>query len=296
MFHYFNYDEPVFRPPSEAKSLILQITTGCSQNQCLFCGMYKMKRFRVRPTDEILSEIHSIIIHDRPQIKRVFLADGDALVYPQLGLIRILEELNLIFPNLNRVGIYASPKGLITKSTEEMELLREKKLKILYFGLESGDAETLRKAKKGYEPDEMLALCLKAQQAGLKISVMAILGLAGRERSAEHAAATAEWINSLSPRYFSLLTLFRRGNDDYFNSIEPLSNGEILEEALEIVRRLKPQKTILRSNHVSNILHLSGTYPKDLEKIIAQAETALVEAKSHPGWFNEVPDYREDSF
>lgn len=291
-----HYEEPVFRPPSEANSLILQITIGCSQNQCLFCGMYKMKRFRIRKADEILSEIHTVPLQDRTLIKRVFLADGDALVYPQKGLITILDALNGMFPNLNRVGIYASPKSLTTKSVDELASLREKKLKILYFGLESGDAETLQKAIKGYEPDEMLTLCQKAHRAGLKLSVMAILGLAGREHSAEHAAATAEWINALSPLYFSLLTLFRRGNDDYFKSIEPLSNGEILEEALAIVRGLKPQKTILRSNHVSNILHLSGTYPKDREKIIAQAEAALTEAKKHPDWFNEVPDYREDFF
>jgi hypothetical protein len=258
--------------------------------------MYKMKRFRIRKADEILSEIHTVPLQDRTLIKRVFLADGDALVYPQKGLITILDALNGMFPNLNRVGIYASPKSLTTKSVDELASLREKKLKILYFGLESGDAETLQKAIKGYEPDEMLTLCQKAHRAGLKLSVMAILGLAGREHSAEHAAATAEWINALSPLYFSLLTLFRRGNDDYFKSIEPLSNGEILEEALAIVRGLKPQKTILRSNHVSNILHLSGTYPKDREKIIAQAEAALTEAKKHPDWFNEVPDYREDFF
>jgi radical SAM superfamily enzyme len=258
--------------------------------------MYKMKRFHIRKVDEILSETQRIPTQDRAHIKRVFLADGDALIYPQKGLITILDALTEMLPNLNRVGIYASPKSFTTKSVEELTTLREKKLKILYFGLESGDPETLQRARKGYEPDEMLALCQKAQGAGLKLSVMAILGLAGRERSAEHASATAEWINALSPLYFSLLTLFRRGNDAYFNSIEPLSNGEILEEALAIVRRLRPQKTILRSNHVSNILHLAGTYPKDRERIIAQAEAAVKKAKRHSEWFNEVPDYREEVY
>lgn len=296
MFYYFDYEEPVFRPPSEANSLILQATIGCSQNHCGFCGMYKMKRFRIRPVAELIAEMKAVPLHHREHIQRVFLADGDALVYPQEGLTAVLDALAETFPNLARVGIYASPNSLTTKSVEELRVLREKKLRILYFGLESGDAETLKLARKGFHPEEMLSLCRKAQEVGMKLSVTAILGLAGEERSREHAIATAEWVNLLSPEYFSLLTMFRRHNDTYFTSIRPLSNGGIIEEALTIVRRLEPKRTILRSNHVSNILNLEGSYPKDRERIIVQAESALAEARKHPGWSNAVPDYWENLY
>jgi len=296
MFYYFDYEEPVFRPPSEGRSLILQATVGCSQNTCRFCGMYKMKRFRIRPVEEIAAEIEAVPAHHRPHIQRVFLADGDALVTPQDALCAILDRLAAAFPNLTRVAAYASPNSLTTKSVEDLAALRQKRLRILYFGLESGDGETLRLAAKGYEPDDMLALCRKAHAAGMKLSVTAILGLAGRERSAAHAAATAAWVNALSPKYFSLLTMFRRHNDDYFQAIRPLGNGQIIEEALAIVEGLRPEGTILRANHVSNILQLAGSYPKDRERIIDQAVAALAEARRHPRWFNEVPDYREDYF
>ena len=296
MYNYFHYSEPVFRPPSEAQSLIIQASIGCSQNTCKFCGMYKMKTFRIRPSAEILSEIRSIPVQHRPFIQRVFLADGDALVYPQQGLVVILDALSEIFPRLNRVGAYASPNSLGTKSEAELVTLRDKKLRILYFGLESGDAETLRLVQKGYEPDQMLGLCRKAQKAGMKLSVTAILGLAGQTRSREHASATAEWINALSPEYFSLLTMFKRHNDDWFQKIKPLSHGQVLEEALLMLRTLEPQRTILRSNHVSNFLNLAGSYPKDRQRLIDSAEAALAEARRRPGWFNEVSDYQEEYY
>ncbi len=295
MYDYFSYDYPLYRPPSEGRSQIFQVTLGCSQNHCTFCGMYKSKKFRVRPVAEIAAEIAAIPVAHRSHVQRVFLADGDALIYPQPGLVEILDLLAETFPNLTRVGIYASPNSLSHKSVADLTLLREKKLRILYFGLESGDAKTLAAVNKGFNPAEMLALCGKAQDAGLKLSVTAILGLAGRERSREHARATAEWVTALSPEYFSLLTMFQRHNDDFLRSISLQTNGGVIEEALELVRHLAPQKTILRSNHVSNILNLAGSYPKDREKIIALAESALSQAQLHPAWFNEVPDYSEEN-
>ena len=295
MYNYFHYDQPLYRPPSEGRSQIFQITLGCSQNNCSFCGMYKTKHFKIRPVSEIKAEIDSIPTAYRGHIQRVFLADGDALIYPQAGLIEILDLLAENFPGLTRVAIYASPNSLKSKSVEELTLLREKKLRILYFGLESGDDVTLSAVKKGFSPAEMLTLCRKAQDAGMKLSVTAILGLAGQERSLEHARATARWITELSPEFFSLLTMFARHNDDFLRSITMQTNGGIIEEALEIVHHLSPQKTILRSNHVSNILNLAGSYPKDRERIIALAEQALVQAKLHPVWFNEVPDYSEEN-
>jgi len=294
--YYFSYEEPVFRPPSEARSLILQITIGCSQNQCRFCGMYKMKQFRLRPVADIAAEIEIIPETHRRQYQRIFLADGDALVYPQAGLVEILDLLQLKFINLTRIGIYASPRSLTTKSIEELQQLKFRKLRILYLGLESGDAPTLELTNKVYSPKQILELCQNAKRAGIKLSITAILGLAGRLRSREHAKATANWISQLSPQYFSLLTMFRRHNDAYFELIEPLTNGEIIEEALLIVQHLHPHKTILRSNHVSNILNLAGSYPKDRERIIIETEAALVAARSHSDWFNQVPDYGEAYF
>lgn len=296
MYDYFPYDYPLYRPPSEGRSQIFQITLGCSQNNCSFCGMYKSKHFKVRPVAEIKAEIETIPMAHRGHVQRVFLADGDALIYPQAGLLEILDLLAENFPGLTRVGIYASPNSLKSKTVEELTQLREKKLRILYFGLESGDEETLAGVKKGFTPAEMLSLCRKAHEAGMKLSVTAILGLAGQERSLEHARATAEWVTELSPEFFSLLTMFQRHNDDFLRSITLQTNGGIIEEALEIVRHLAPQKTILRSNHVSNILNLAGSYPKDRERIVALAEQALRQAKLHPAWFHEVPDYSEENF
>ncbi|TRO81745.1 radical SAM protein [Desulfuromonas acetexigens] len=296
MYGYFDYDHPLFRPPSEAHSLIFQITLGCSRNRCTFCGMYKGKPFRVRPVAEIRAETEGIPPAHRPHIQRIFLADGDALIYPQKGLLEILDELNRAFPRLTRIGAYASPASLAGKTGEDLAALRERKLRILYFGLESGDDATLGAIDKGYGGTEMLAFCRKAQAAGMKLSVTAILGLAGAERSREHARATAEWITALSPEYFSLLTLFHRHNDDFLRGITPLSRGGILEEASELLRHLVPRRTILRSNHVSNFLQLAGSYPKDRQTLIDQVEAAIARARRRPEWYDEIPDYREEIY
>jgi len=296
MYGYFDYEHPLFRPPSEAHSLIFQITLGCSRNRCTFCGMYKGKPFHVRPVADIHTEIESIPPAHRPHIQRIFLADGDALIYPQKGLLEILDALDRTFPRLTRIGVYASPASLAGKTAEELAALRERKLRILYCGLESGDDATLLAIDKGYTSGEMLAFCRKAQSAGIKLSVTAILGLAGAERSREHARATAEWISTLSPEYFSLLTLFYRHNDDFLRGIVPLTRGGILEEACELLRHLAPHRTILRSNHVSNFLQLAGSYPKDRQILIAQVESAIARARNHPEWYDEIPDYREEIY
>lgn len=291
-----SYVEPLFRPPSEARSLIFQITVGCSQNHCTFCGMYKMKRFRVRPVEEILAEIAAIPRHYRSRIDRVFLADGDAMVYPFAGLVTILDALGEAFPLLARIGAYASPASLAGKSAPELAALRERKLRILYFGLESGDGATLAAINKGFDPDAMAELALKARGEGMKLSVTAILGLAGRGRSMEHARGTAAWVNRVSPEYFSLLTLFHRHNDDFVRSLEQCSRRELMQEAREMLLHLAPQKTILRSNHVSNFLELAGSYPRDRERLVEQVDLALARAERIPGFLDQVPDYGEEYY
>ncbi len=288
------YIEPVFRPPSESGSLIFQITVGCSQNSCTFCGMYKGKRFAVRPLAEMLGEINGIPEQYRQRVERVFLADGDALVYPYEGLVEILDALAAAFPNLTRVGSYASPNSLTTKSCEQLLCLREKRLRILYVGLESGDDATLDSIKKGFTADEMAQQCLTAREAGMKLSVTAILGLAGRERSIEHARATAAWVNRVNPEYFSLLTLFHRHNEQFVRSLTQCTRRELMLEAREMLLHLNPSRTILRSNHVSNFLNLAGSYPKDRERLLHDLDTALDHAARYPGFLDGLPEYVEE--
>ncbi|WP_305733517.1 radical SAM protein [Trichlorobacter ammonificans] len=291
-----HYVEPLFRPPSEARSLIFQITIGCSQNRCRFCGMYKGKPFRIRPAEEILAEIRAIPAAYRSRIERVFLADGDALVYPTAGLAIILEALSATFPALTRVGAYASPNSLTTKSPEELRRLRALKLRILYFGLESGDDVTLTTIDKGFSAATMAEQALMARDAGIRLSVTAILGLAGRGRSRDHARATAAWINRVNPEYFSLLTLFHRHNDGFVRSLERCTRRELMGEALELLQHLQPARTILRSNHVSNFLELTGSYPKDRERLIDDARQALAAAERYPGFLDSVPEYGEEYY
>ncbi len=290
------YEEPLFRPPSEARSLIFQITIGCSQNRCTFCGMYKGKQFRLKPVGEVLTEIAAIPERHRDGIHRVFLADGDALVYPFQGLRTILDTLAATFPALTRIGSYASPRSLAGKSLAELALLREKQLRMLYLGLESGDDTTLLAIGKGFDGGAMAELGLKARGAGMKLSVTAILGLAGKGRSLEHARATASWVNVVNPEYFSLLTLFRRHNDDFIRGIEQCSHRELLQEVREIVTGLNPSRTILRSNHVSNFLNLAGSYPKDRERLIADVDAAMAQGERIPGFLDQVPEYGEELY
>jgi radical SAM superfamily enzyme YgiQ (UPF0313 family) len=291
-----HYVEPLFRPPSEARSLIFQITVGCSQNTCTFCGMYKGKPFRIRPVDEILAEIAEIPERYRPYVDRVFLADGDALIYPYDGLVTLLEALAAAFPRLTRVGAYASPNSLRHKTEEQLRSLRERKLRIVYFGLESGADDTLAAIGKGFTAEEMAQQAGKARQAGMKLSVTAILGLAGRELSLEHARATAAWVNRVNPEYFSLLTLFHRHNEDFVRNLTQCTRRELILEARELLVHLNPRHTILRSNHVSNFLNLAGSYPKDREKLVRDVDAALEAAGRYPGFLDAVPEYGEEYY
>ena len=293
-----SYIEPLFRPPSEARSLIFQITVGCSQNRCLFCGMYKGKKFHIRPLHEILTEIFEISLYHRPCIDRVFLADGDALVYPFDDLCTILDAMAATFPGLTRIASYASPNSLTTKSAEQLAMLRGKRLKIIYFGLESGDDATLLAINKGFESTRMAELALMAREAGMKLSVTAILGLAGRGRSLQHARATAEWVNRVNPEYFSLLTMFHRHNDDFITTLQQCTRRELMLETRKMLQHLHPAKTILRSNHVSNFLNLAGSYPKDRERLIVDVDLALALKHAGPraGFMDEVPSYQEEYY
>ena len=279
------YDEPVYRPPSEARSLILQATIGCSHNRCRFCYMYKGKRFRKRSWDELRPEIDEAA-RLWPQTRRIFLADGDALALAPGELVRILDYLNGSFPRLQRVTAYATPQNLLDKSVSELKRLRSAGLSILYYGVETGDPELLRRIEKGATPAEMVEGCRRAHEAGMKLSVTVILGLGGVEGSRRHAAATARLVNSIQPRYLSALTLmlgpyeerYARAMSPGFSFTTPL---DTCVEIGELVERLETERCIFRSNHASNYLPLAGTLMKDKEMLLAAIDRAL----EHPERF-----------
>lgn len=272
-------DEPVYRPPSEARSLIFQVTLGCSHNRCLFCYMYRSKDFRVKPWDILQKEIDAAALQ-WPNTKRVFLADGDAFVLATGRLEQILDYLDRSFPALQRVSAYANPSNLLEKSVDEMKRLKEKKLTVLYYGVESGDPRLLDLIRKGATPDEMAEGCQKAKLAGIKLSVTVLLGLGGRRGSLNHARLTAKLINRVQPRYLSALTLMlgpyadeykeRMGQDFEFNSAT-----DDLKEIREMISSLENNRCIFRSNHASNYLPLKGTLIKDKQALIETIDRAL---------------------
>lgn len=284
------YQGMVIRPPSEADSLILQITLGCSHNKCTFCGTYPDKTFRKCPIEEVFEDIDSVKPHAEA-ITRVFLCDGDAMVLSQNHLVRILDRLNAAFPNLQRVGIYANARDILKKEPTELEELHKRKLGIAYIGLESGSDEILRRVKKGATARQQIDAVRKAQDAGIKMSVIALLGLGARELSEEHAKKTAWALNEMQPRFASFLTLmlvpgtelaaqYERGE---FELLEPI---EFLCELRMIVRDLELEKTVFRTNHASNFLALGGTFPKDKERILAELDRGIDgEAPLRPEFF-----------
>jgi radical SAM superfamily enzyme YgiQ (UPF0313 family) len=279
------YTGNVVRPPSEAWSYILQITYGCSHNKCTFCSTYLDKPFRVRPIKEVMEDIE-IAGSYVPHTRRVFLADGNALVLSTRRLIPILDALDKAFPNLERVGIYANAQDILCKSEEELTTLYRKKLGIIYMGLESGDEEILRHVKKGATAAEMIEAVRKAQAVGFKMSVIGILGLGERELSREHAIATGQVISAMDPAYFSLLTLmvvpgtelYRQYKADEFVLIEPL---EMLEEMRVMIQHMEGlTRCVFRTNHASNYLPLAGTLPQDKERLLATLDRALAQGES----------------
>jgi radical SAM superfamily enzyme YgiQ (UPF0313 family) len=273
------YHEPVYRPPSEAASLIFQVTEGCSHNGCLFCYMYRDKKFRVKPWDDVKAEIDeaaSLV----PHVRRVFLADGDAFALPAKSLERILVYLYGAFPHLQRVTAYATPGNLLKKSVDEMRRIRERGLTILYYGVETGDPELLEKIGKGATPDEMVEGCRRATEAGFKLSITVILGLGGKGLSLRHARNTAKLLNRIQPRYLSALTLMLGPcEEEYRDAMGPgfefNSPLEDVAELRELVAGLETDRCIFRSNHASNYLALAGTLLGDKERLLAEIDAAL---------------------
>ncbi|MHC4599043.1 MAG: radical SAM protein [Planctomycetota bacterium] len=270
----------MYRPPSEAGSYLIQVTYGCSHNRCTFCASYLDKPFRIRPEKEVMEDIAMAAQTLGPGVRRVFLCDGNALILKTDRLVRILDALGRAFPDLQRVGAYANARDIQKKSPEELKILREKKLGILYLGLESGSDEILTDIHKGATAEEMTRAVRYAEENGLKTSVILILGIGGRAKSREHAEASARVANAMNPRYLSCLMLMlvpgtplhqmhRRGE------FETLSPKELLLELRILVQGLDLEGTVFRANHASNYLPLGGRFPKDKESILAQIDDAL---------------------
>jgi len=269
-----SYNEPVFRPPSEWKSLIIQVTLGCSWNQCAFCEMYTSKQFRARKEEGVFADIDAFIPY-ASQIRRVFLADGDPLVLATSRLLRILTHLRKTFPRLQRVSAYASPNNLIRKSLSELQELKDAGLDLIFVGLESGDDEVLKMINKGESHVRMIEGMNKSKQAGLDSSVMIINGVGGKQFSEQHAINSAKLLNAIQPKYLSTLVLTAYKGMDYLKSrlkvdFEELNQIELIREMQQFIEHLDLQETIFRSDHASNHLVLKGVLGRDKEKFLNQ--------------------------
>jgi radical SAM superfamily enzyme YgiQ (UPF0313 family) len=278
------YHGTVIRPPSEADSYILQVTYGCSHNRCTFCGTYLDKPFRPREMDQVLEDIKlagSVIPHAR----RVFLADGDALVLSTDRLNTILDALQGAFPSLERVGIYANAQNLLRKSPNDLEILRQKGLGIVYLGLESGSDDVLTRIDKGATATEMIAAVQKAKDAGLLTSVIGILGIAGPEGSAEHAQMTGQVVSQMDPDYFSMLTLMLVPGTPLYQQwqageFQLMEAEEMLAELRQVIENLDGlTRCVFRTNHASNYLPLRGTFPGDKVHLLATLDNALSQGR-----------------
>lgn len=278
------YDYPLYRPPAEAESLILQATLGCSFNRCRFCAMYRSKEYHARPLEELLCEIRDAAA-DWPGARRVFLADGDALALPTEHLVVLLHALREKLPQLSRVSCYATPANLRTKGHEELTLLREHGLKLLYVGIESGDDEILRRATKGATRRTIIAALQRAHEAGLKVSATVILGLGGEALSRQHIEGTLALLGEAPVNYLSTLQLHLDESviEEFTSVFAPdfrrMNDQGMLQELRRLVAEIAPPRPVIfRSDHASNALALAGSLPRDRARLLAEIDAALAGA------------------
>jgi radical SAM superfamily enzyme YgiQ (UPF0313 family) len=282
----------VFRPPSEARSFILRITIGCSHNTCTFCTMYKDSKFRIRPLDEIDGIIDRAAAA-YPFIRRVFLADGDALLVPTDKLLHIIQKCYTTFPSLTRIGTYATPADINRKTPQELAALRQAGLKIVYTGIESGDDEVLSLVNKGTTAEETITAGKKILAAGMKFSAMVILGLGGKERTYQHAMNTARVVSAINPTMLSALTLIIPEDAPLYEDVQkgtftPLTAREFLEELDLLLRNTHMEShCIFRSNHVSNLYPVGGTLPQDKEAMLQELERVIPKADNRIRLLND---------
>lgn len=275
-----HYDHPLYRPPAEADNVIVQATYGCSHNSCTFCSMYKSKRYRIRDTRDVFKEIDELAAC-YPDAHRVFLADGDALSLGTEHLLAILTYLHKAFPRLSRVSMYATAQNLLNKSEDDLRLLRENGLSLVYFGIETGNDSLLKRICKGVEASQIITALNKAEKAKIKVSATVILGIGSHALSKEHIEDTAKIVNATKINYLSTLQLgledgvkerFFKSFGDTFTMPD---DHQLLDEQKRFIELLSPTHSVIfRSNHASNALHLSGTLPKDKARLLREIESA----------------------
>lgn len=282
------YIQPLFRPPSEGRSLILQVTNGCSWNNCTFCEMYTapQKKFAAKSEDKVIEEIKRCG-KQLPVTRRVFLADGDAMALSFRRLKTILETIKQHLPSVSRVSAYCLPRNLKNKTIEELIHLRELGLSLIYIGAESGDDSVLEKINKGETFESTKEAILKAKEAGIKSSVMIINGMGGRKYSKQHAINSAKLVNETQPDYLATLVLFFSGNKEkveqgFDGEFTPLNTAELCEEMRSFIEHTDLNKSIFRSDHVSNHLVLKGVLGKDKQVMLDEIDDAIENFRAHP--------------
>ena len=280
------YDFPLYRPPSEAYSLIIQITLGCSHNKCSFCSMYKEKKFVIKPIEDIKSDIDAFrAMYKNRSVEKIFLADGDALVVPTEILVQVLDYIKEVFPECKRVSIYGTAIAIHQKSVEDLKKLYEKGLTLVYLGVESGDNDALKFIKKGIRAERVVELAKKIQDTGIDLSITLIAGLMGKfQDNKMHAINSAKIITDISPKYASILNLrlyertelydlMQQGKYDYLEGVEVLKEMRLVLSSIDPSKITKP--IIFRANHASNYLNLKGNLPEDIPRMIAEIDNAI---------------------
>jgi len=284
-----HYEGICIRPPSEAYSILLQVTVGCSHNKCAFCGTYKDKRFTIKDDKVILNDILFAAKYMRRQ-DRIFLMDGDALIIPQKRLLWILEKIEEYLPWVKRVGSYANAKSIRMKSLEELKELRAHGLGILYLGVESGDDETLKAINKGTSAQNLIEQGRKVKESDMKLSITVLLGIAGRKKSRQHARATGELLSAIDPNYIGALTVMVIPGTPLYESLEKgdyelLDQREILLELREMISHTNLTRGLFFSNHASNYLPVKARLPKGKQQALDLIDSALKgETPLRPDW------------
>ena len=273
------YIGSVYRPPSEAHSLIIQVTLGCAHNSCAFCSMFKDKQFRIRPEDEVMRDLEEARGQFR-NVDRIFLADGDALVLSTDSLMRILDKIAALFPECGRTGVYGSPQDVLRKTPDELEALRARGIGMIYIGAESGSDRVLERVSKGASRNEIIRAVRRTEDSGIAASVTFISGLSGQDGWEEHAVACGTMISEAEPSYVGLLTLMVEPGAPLYGDIEAgrfklLTPVQAVSETRLLLENTSVKRDcVFRSNHASNYLSLRGTLPRDKDRLLGQLDAA----------------------
>lgn len=269
------YDYPLYRPPSESNSLIIQVTLGCSHNKCSFCNMYKSKKFTIKSLEDIKTE-REYFRQMYKAVERIFLADGDALIIPSDDLKKILIYIKRTFPECNRVTLYGSPKSILLKTPQELREFKSLGLSMIYMGIESGDDTILKNINKGANSEQLIKAAKMIKAAGILLSVTVIAGIGGSQKSYDHATETGRIISSIKPDYLGVLTLMVEKETELYKKIlnkefQLLNDKEVLNEIKLLIENIDTSENIvIRCNHASNYISLRGSFPKDKKALLNQ--------------------------